>query len=54
MKMFIFYIVLILLASLIPIIPYDVERGDGITVIENKSIYIYLTEQYKIQQGDAK
>lgn len=46
----VFWIIVILMLALVPIIPYEHELQDGVTTIENKTVTTYIYEQYKQTQ----
>lgn len=50
MKKLLFWIIVIIILSIIPVIPHDVKLNSGATLIENKSILEYVIEQYNQRQ----
>ena len=50
----IYIIIGIILLLFVPIIPYENEIQDGVTVIENRSVAEWVWENYQITQTNNK
>ena len=54
MKNFIYAIIIAILLGMIPIIPYEKELNNGVTIIENKTVLSWIWEHYQYTQEHNK
>ncbi len=54
MKNFIYFIIIVVILSVVPIIPYENTRQSGVTTIESKTVLSWVWEKYQITEERQK